>query len=572
MILRVLAFLGFALLASMPTHAAMAQGCGTNNPNCIVPTRPVGDNTNAAASTAFVASNSAPSTVSVLGYGAKCDGSTDDHAAVTAALNSGNATVYIPNSQCYVATAITVPDYVTLSGVNYQPNTGGVRGSVILCNYAIHGPCVVGGAQDTKPLNINNLTIARNAGAVPSDGECLQIPGGQDVHIDRVECFNHASGFEVDNLGAGSIGVWFNNVHTCKISGSHFVVSGAPGVYVAHSWLGCNGAYDVASNNFVKITGNWDATQGTVHFTDTQFNQGQNAATCAFDFESFTGSTNQMLDFEVIGGHEETAQKGICTDSTVAGLQFLQIVGLWMGGGWGGANALFALNPATKPFFWSLVGDSFTGWTSATLAPTGGFDTLAITGSNFPGTPLSITAGTNSLIDLEGNTYQGLTLAGAFNFGSKVTGVSRGGSYTYGSGIGPVEIDIPQESWAPCTMALAFGGSSAGITTSSNSCKWQLHGSVVTVSWSMNLTSKGAASGSATLTGLPLTVGPTLSMAPMYGSNMSGVGSGWFSTAAPGTTSANLYLSGSTGNAVMTDTNFTNNSSFGSTLSYPLTN
>ena len=54
MILRVLAFLGFALLASMPTHAAMAQGCGENNPNCIVPTRPAGDNTNAAASTKFV--------------------------------------------------------------------------------------------------------------------------------------------------------------------------------------------------------------------------------------------------------------------------------------------------------------------------------------------------------------------------------------------------------------------------------------------------------------------------------------------------------------------------------------
>ena len=41
-----------ALFAS--TVPAWAAGCGSSNPNCIVPTRPTGDDTNAAASTAFV--------------------------------------------------------------------------------------------------------------------------------------------------------------------------------------------------------------------------------------------------------------------------------------------------------------------------------------------------------------------------------------------------------------------------------------------------------------------------------------------------------------------------------------
>lgn len=45
--------LALALLLSSP---ALAQGCGPTNPNCIVPTRPLGDSTNAAASTAFVQS------------------------------------------------------------------------------------------------------------------------------------------------------------------------------------------------------------------------------------------------------------------------------------------------------------------------------------------------------------------------------------------------------------------------------------------------------------------------------------------------------------------------------------
>lgn len=39
------------------SSVALAQGCGSTNPNCIVPTRPFGDSTNAAASTAFVQQN-----------------------------------------------------------------------------------------------------------------------------------------------------------------------------------------------------------------------------------------------------------------------------------------------------------------------------------------------------------------------------------------------------------------------------------------------------------------------------------------------------------------------------------
>jgi len=42
------------LVFSLCVSAALAQGCGPTNPNCVVPLRPLGDNTNAAASTAFV--------------------------------------------------------------------------------------------------------------------------------------------------------------------------------------------------------------------------------------------------------------------------------------------------------------------------------------------------------------------------------------------------------------------------------------------------------------------------------------------------------------------------------------
>jgi len=49
-----LALLGYA---ATPAAPAAAQGCGSNNPSCIVPMRPPGDNTDAAASTRWVLQN-----------------------------------------------------------------------------------------------------------------------------------------------------------------------------------------------------------------------------------------------------------------------------------------------------------------------------------------------------------------------------------------------------------------------------------------------------------------------------------------------------------------------------------
>lgn len=59
----------FALVMAVVVYGspAGAQGCGPQNPNCIVPTRPAGDSTNAAASTAFVTNAvSAPGGFSIL--------------------------------------------------------------------------------------------------------------------------------------------------------------------------------------------------------------------------------------------------------------------------------------------------------------------------------------------------------------------------------------------------------------------------------------------------------------------------------------------------------------------------
>ena len=58
--LQILLAIGFIFALAT---GALAQGCGDSNPNCIVPTAPVGANNNQAASTAFVQQNAAPLTL-----------------------------------------------------------------------------------------------------------------------------------------------------------------------------------------------------------------------------------------------------------------------------------------------------------------------------------------------------------------------------------------------------------------------------------------------------------------------------------------------------------------------------
>lgn len=71
--------------------------------------------------------------VSVLQYGARCNGSTDDTAAMALAFNSGASLVTIPDGQvCYSASGVVVPTKVTLMGWSFSPAVV-AGGSQIMC-------------------------------------------------------------------------------------------------------------------------------------------------------------------------------------------------------------------------------------------------------------------------------------------------------------------------------------------------------------------------------------------------------------------------------------------------------
>lgn len=106
----------FALLWCSP---ALAQ-----NPTC--PTRPAGTTGNACASVDFVAQNAAAGfLVTAPPFNAVCDGTTDDSAAINAAVTAAGAStltkiVYIPDRNCKVNSTINLGNGTAASGSTYQ--------------------------------------------------------------------------------------------------------------------------------------------------------------------------------------------------------------------------------------------------------------------------------------------------------------------------------------------------------------------------------------------------------------------------------------------------------------------
>jgi hypothetical protein len=64
--------------------------------------------------------------------------------------------------------------------------------------------------------------------------------------------------------------------------------------------------------------------------------------------------------------------------------------------------------------------------------------------------------------------------------------------------------DYEEGTW---TIGIAFGGASTGITYSQNTGKYTKVGRLVTVFGAVDLTNKGSATGNASITGLPFSIG-----------------------------------------------------------------
>ena len=129
------------------------------------------------------------------------------------------------------------------------------------------------------------------------------------------------------------------------------------------------------------------------------------------------------------------------------------------------------------------------------------------------------------------------------------------------SDVGANIVDIPLD----CTVSafgIYFGGSTTGITYIARGCSYFQIGKEVTVSATIGLSSKGTATGNATLSGLPVSSSSAnefgAAVVSQYSNFVSAPGLGGY--VGQGSGSLAFQVNGSTGTTQATNANFTNNS------------
>lgn len=121
--------------------------------------------------------------------------------------------------------------------------------------------------------------------------------------------------------------------------------------------------------------------------------------------------------------------------------------------------------------------------------------------------------------------------------------------------------DYEEGTWTP---ALTLNSSATGITYSTQTGTYVKIGKLVFLTGSITLTSKGASTGGASLTGLPFTSASNGSSASIYFSgwnNMSSIVGNPFIEVIDATTTGSVSMSGAAAYANLTNSNFANNSS-----------
>ncbi|HEY1605065.1 MAG TPA: hypothetical protein VGF77_05660 [Allosphingosinicella sp.] len=117
--------------------------------------------------------------------------------------------------------------------------------------------------------------------------------------------------------------------------------------------------------------------------------------------------------------------------------------------------------------------------------------------------------------------------------------------------------DYEEGVWTP---GVAFGGVSTGITYSVQAGKYTKIGRLVFIDISVILTSKGSATGSAQITGLPFPIGSSTAFSnmPAYGTSLASTVTNLFFFASPGASALTALNFSSGALAALTDASFTN--------------
>ncbi len=434
-------------------------------------------------------------------FGLAADNSTNDYAAFNAALNSGAAEIEVPPGTYRVGTGLVIPDGVEIYGLS--PNT-----TTLMFDLAVP-TCITLGTLSLALHLFTGLTITRAAGSIPGGSIGVLVNGGYNISVRSVTIDRQA--IPIKLLTSGSSGISFKgeDINTFTATENHVLIDSWPESRWSQCRFGGNGV-GVNCNAYVRYEhSHADPIFPNGSFFDNcQFNQGDNNAAYWLDFDA-TGTTSSLHRFDMC--YTETVNTAFihsgagCSSisrlsvinsecAAVVNIPFLDL------------NAATSINEIYLGF--SLLGCG-TGTTDLTAVPA--INALTVIGCRIQGNwNITSTLGfdsTNATVNFIGNQWLSgtLTLAGT-GWGKSIfmDAFETAGHVTNTAVSKNLVVMTPGESLRTWTPTLAFGGDSTGITYhAATSGAYQIVGSEVRFQGRVKLTSKGAATGFATMTGPP---------------------------------------------------------------------
>lgn len=522
-----------------------------------------------------VATLARPGTVTFEDYGAAGDGVTNDAVACQAALDSGAKLVLGKPGATYLTNStLTIPSGVALDGQIFLPGNPAL-GTQIIGGSAVSPVIDLTAGTANGTASLKNMTIGRVTGTPNSARIGVRVFDGYNQQLENVLADNHGICWQIQGHPSGGygLGVQLNNCHSSRAVDVHIDLDSFAEVYWNGGRIGRNGSGDYQGTAHVRIRGGVAATAGgpnTIKFDRVQFNEGTGGINYWLQYITLGSGGIPSIDatvFNFTDCHVEGPDTAIITsDSSWNIIDRFTMTGCTVNAP---STPMFSLNAATQPAHWDLLGNKLYVSTF-TLAPTNGFVAFNIHGGYINGT-MSLTGLTGSTASIHGLGHGGnATLTGVWGALDYIGCYFTAGSLT-NTATGVLNIFGANQQQGTWTPLVAINGSTTGITQSVSAGYYQLTGRIMTVSFSITLTSKGSGTGNVTITGLPVAEfgsGGSGGGALSHFLNTVGVTGTVIANNSAGSTILNVYQTTATEIAVMTDGNISNTTVLKGTLSY----
>ena len=159
-------------------------------------------------------------------YGAKCDGESNDHLAITTAIRAVvKGVVNLPRGVCRISSVLVVPDYVVLHGQGFtaEPDNAGRGATVVLKTFNGVGVTL------NNASGLENLHVQGGAGVT---GDNIQILGAR-AYLYRVTSSN--AGNDGVRIGSRQAGLPPLNMNLWRIDTLISVKNRRHGLFIDHS-------------------------------------------------------------------------------------------------------------------------------------------------------------------------------------------------------------------------------------------------------------------------------------------------------------------------------------------------